>query len=81
MAGMAAGGSAHRGWHMCRGESGTLAAGGAGAAEADARLPLPCAPNRNCSQRLDDIADTFPFSAEDHEGLVKTCMTTLSSKM
>lgn len=33
------------------------------------------------AQRLDDIASTFEFSAEQHEELVKTCMTTLSSKM
>ena len=33
------------------------------------------------AQRLDDIAATYEFSAEQHESLVKTCMTTLSSKM
>ena len=32
-------------------------------------------------QRMDDIATTFDFSADNHESLVKTCMTTLSSKM
>lgn len=49
-------------------------------------LKLPCAvvwlsaPAR-CLQRLDEIAATFPYSADNHEELVKTCMTTLSSKM
>ena len=32
-------------------------------------------------QRLDDIASEFEFAAEQHEELIKTCMTTLSSKM
>ena len=32
-------------------------------------------------QRLDEIATTYEFSVEQHESLVKTCMTTLSSKM
>jgi T-complex protein 1 subunit epsilon len=32
-------------------------------------------------QRLDEIATTYEFSVEQHESLVKTCMTTLSSKI
>jgi T-complex protein 1 subunit epsilon len=31
--------------------------------------------------RLEEVADRFVFSADDVEPLVKTCMTTLSSKM
>eukprot|EP00887_Chlorella_sp_A99_P000362 scaffold13.g362.t1 len=32
-------------------------------------------------RRLDEIAETFEFTADDYEPLVKTCMTTLSSKI
>lgn len=32
-------------------------------------------------QRLDEIAATFEHDADNNEELVKTCMTTLSSKM
>lgn len=38
-----------------------------------------CAPPR--VQRLDDIAATFEYATDNTEELVKTCMTTLSSKM
>ncbi len=31
--------------------------------------------------RLDSIAESFDFTADDLEPLVRTCMTTLSSKM
>ena len=36
---------------------------------------------RTALGRLDEIAEEFPFSSDDYEPLVKTCMTTLSSKM
>ena len=32
-------------------------------------------------QTLDDISDSFDFSADNLEPLINTCMTTLSSKM
>ncbi len=42
-------------------------------------MPLPLPPS--LLQRLDDIASEFEFGTEQHEELIKTCMTTLSSKM
>lgn len=42
---------------------------------------LMCLPHAAGLQRLDEIATTYEFSVEQHESLVKTCMTTLSSKM
>lgn len=52
-------------------------------ASARAHSPPAAAPphHHHRTQRLDEIATTFEFSADSAEPLVKTCMTTLSSKM
>jgi T-complex protein 1 subunit epsilon len=49
-------------------------------------LPYPAAEGYEMAckvaiKKLDEIAEEFKFSKQEIEPLVKTCMTTLSSKM
>lgn len=73
------------------GTTGVVVLAGALLAEAEGLLDMGIHPLRVAqgydmackvaTEKLDEIGETFDFSKEEHEPLVRTCMTTLSSKM